>query len=71
VADIMAGFIDAARVTVQRDRAAAIAHAVGIAGPNDIVLIAGKGHEPYQDIQGVQYPFDDTQVARAALEARQ
>ena len=71
VADIMAGFIDASRVTVQRDRAAAIEHAVGTAGPNDIVLIAGKGHEPYQDIQGVQHPFDDTQVARAALEARQ
>jgi UDP-N-acetylmuramoyl-L-alanyl-D-glutamate--2,6-diaminopimelate ligase len=71
VADIMAGFAHPERVTVQRDRAAAIAHAVGTAGPNDIVLIAGKGHEPYQDVQGVQHPFDDTQVARSALEARQ
>ncbi|MNR47054.1 UDP-N-acetylmuramoylalanyl-D-glutamate--2,6-diaminopimelate ligase [compost metagenome] len=66
----MAGFANPALVSVQRDRAAAIARAVGMAGPNDIVLVAGKGHEPYQDIQGVQYPFDDTQVARAALEAR-
>jgi UDP-N-acetylmuramoyl-L-alanyl-D-glutamate--2,6-diaminopimelate ligase len=70
VADIMAGFEHPERATVQRDRAAAIAHAVGSAGANDIVLVAGKGHEPYQDIQGVQYPFDDTKVAHAALEAR-
>lgn len=70
VADIMAGFEHPQRVTVLRDRAAAIAHAVGTAGANDIVLVAGKGHEPYQDIQGVQHPFDDTLVARAALEAR-
>jgi UDP-N-acetylmuramoyl-L-alanyl-D-glutamate--2,6-diaminopimelate ligase len=34
--------------------------AIGEAGPNDIVLIAGKGHEPYQEINGVQHPFDDT-----------
>ncbi|QNP41352.1 UDP-N-acetylmuramoyl-L-alanyl-D-glutamate--2,6-diaminopimelate ligase [Lysobacter solisilvae (ex Woo and Kim 2020)] len=70
VADILAGFARADAVTVQRDRAAAIARAIGEAGANDIVLIAGKGHEPYQEINGVQYPFDDTDVARAALEAR-
>ncbi len=70
VADIMAGFAHPERVTVQRDRARAIAQAVAMAGPDDIVLVAGKGHEPYQDIQGVQHPFDDTQVARAALEGR-
>ncbi len=70
VAEILAGFMDAAAVIVQRDRAAAIARAVGEAGPDDIVLIAGKGHEPYQDIGGVQHPFDDTRVARAAMEAR-
>lgn len=70
VADIMAGFAHPERATVQRDRAAAIGFAVGTASANDIVLVAGKGHEPYQDIQGVQHPFDDTQVARAALQAR-
>ena len=53
-----------------RDRAAAIAHAIGTATENDIVLIAGKGHEPYQEIDGIQYPFDDTATAHAALEAR-
>jgi UDP-N-acetylmuramoyl-L-alanyl-D-glutamate--2,6-diaminopimelate ligase len=80
VADILAGFSEAARVApehgaparvvVERDRAAAIARAIGGATANDIVLIAGKGHEPYQDIDGVQYPFDDTETARAVLEAR-
>jgi UDP-N-acetylmuramoyl-L-alanyl-D-glutamate--2,6-diaminopimelate ligase len=70
VADILAGFANAAAVIVQRDRAAAIARAIGEAGPNDIVLIAGKGHEPYQEINGVQHPFDDTEVARARLEVR-
>ncbi|HJW47660.1 MAG TPA: UDP-N-acetylmuramoyl-L-alanyl-D-glutamate--2,6-diaminopimelate ligase [Lysobacter sp.] len=68
VADILAGFARTERVIVQRDRAAAIARAIGEAGPSDIVLIAGKGHEPYQEINGVQYPFDDTEVARAQLE---
>ncbi|WP_158987171.1 UDP-N-acetylmuramoyl-L-alanyl-D-glutamate--2,6-diaminopimelate ligase [Lysobacter panacisoli] len=70
VADIMAGFEHPGRVIVQRDRAAAIAQAVAMAGPDDIVLVAGKGHEPYQDIQGVQHPFDDTLVAGAALGRR-
>ena len=37
------------------------------AGADDIVLIAGKGHEPYQEIDGVKHPFDDTDVARRAL----
>ncbi|GAB3348712.1 UDP-N-acetylmuramoyl-L-alanyl-D-glutamate--2,6-diaminopimelate ligase [Lysobacter tyrosinilyticus] len=69
VADIRAGFASADAVIVQRDRAKAIARAVAEAGPNDIVLIAGKGHEPYQEINGVQYPFDDTQVAKHELEA--
>lgn len=70
VVDIMEGFVDARRVLVQRDRAAAIARAIGEAGPNDIVLIAGKGHEPYQEIAGVRHPFDDTEVARMNLEAK-
>ncbi|MEO6263370.1 MAG: UDP-N-acetylmuramoyl-L-alanyl-D-glutamate--2,6-diaminopimelate ligase [Luteimonas sp.] len=67
VADIMAGFARPDSVVVQRDRAAAIARAVGDAAPDDIVLVAGKGHEPYQEIAGVRHPFDDTAVARAAL----
>jgi len=70
VADIMTGFEHPQRAIVQRERGAAIARAIREAGPDDIVLIAGKGHEPYQEINGVQYPFDDTDVARANLEAR-
>jgi UDP-N-acetylmuramoyl-L-alanyl-D-glutamate--2,6-diaminopimelate ligase len=70
VADILRGFAKPEAVLVQRDRAKAIARAVGEAGPNDIVLIAGKGHEPYQEIDGVKYPFDDSVEAAKALEAR-
>jgi UDP-N-acetylmuramoyl-L-alanyl-D-glutamate--2,6-diaminopimelate ligase len=40
------------------------------AGPGDIVLVAGKGHEPYQEIAGIKHPFDDTEVASRALQAR-
>jgi UDP-N-acetylmuramoyl-L-alanyl-D-glutamate--2,6-diaminopimelate ligase len=70
VADIVEGFIDAARVVVQRDRAAAIAQALASAGPDDVVLVAGKGHEPYQEIAGVRHAFDDTAVARDLLRRR-
>ena len=66
----MAGFAKPDAVAVQRDRAQAIAQAVAQAGPDDIVLVAGKGHEPYQEIHGVKHPFDDTAVARQALEDR-
>lgn len=69
-ADILAGFADPAQVVVQRDRARAIAAAVEAAGNGDIVLVAGKGHEPYQEIHGVKHPFDDTAVAAAALATR-
>jgi UDP-N-acetylmuramoyl-L-alanyl-D-glutamate--2,6-diaminopimelate ligase len=69
VADILAGFKRPERVVVQRDRAQAIARAIGDAGPDDIVLIAGKGHEPYQEIAGIKHPFEDTAVARQCLEA--
>src|SRR5690606_24882896 len=70
VADIKAGFSDVSRVTVERDRAAAIARAIGAAGPGDIVLVAGKGHEPYQEIDGVRHPFDDREVAQRILGGR-
>ena len=70
VADILPGFTDPARAVVQRDRAAAIAQAIGMAGADDVVLIAGKGHEPYQEINGVRHPFDDTATARDILRRR-
>lgn len=70
VADILEGLRAPQRAVVLRDRRAAIEHAIGEAGPDDIVLVAGKGHEPYQEIHGVRHAFDDTLIARAALEAR-
>ncbi len=69
VADILAGFARRAAVTVERDRARAIHHAILQAKAGDIVLIAGKGHEPYQEIAGVQHAFDDRVVACNALAA--
>lgn len=70
VADIMAGFADPAPVRVVRDRKAAIVEAITRSTAGDIVLIAGKGHEPYQEVDGVRHPFDDTTVARDVLEGR-
>jgi UDP-N-acetylmuramoyl-L-alanyl-D-glutamate--2,6-diaminopimelate ligase len=49
------------------DRREAIAAAIGLAGPADIVLIAGKGHEDYQIIGNLKVPFDDRAVAREML----
>jgi UDP-N-acetylmuramoyl-L-alanyl-D-glutamate--2,6-diaminopimelate ligase len=52
------------------DRSAAIARAIALAQPRDVVLIAGKGHENYQEFSDHTVPFDDIQVARRALENR-
>lgn len=56
---------------VEPDRAVAIQRAVSMARAGDIVLLAGKGHEDYQEIKGVRTPFSDVAVALAALNARQ
>lgn len=52
------------------DRAEAITRAISLAQPRDIVLIAGKGHETYQEFADHTVPFDDLQVAQRALENR-
>jgi UDP-N-acetylmuramoyl-L-alanyl-D-glutamate--2,6-diaminopimelate ligase len=70
LAQIAAGLQDASRAAVIEDRHAAIAHALRQAHVRDVVLIAGKGHEDYQDIAGVKHPFSDIQEAEAALAAR-
>ena len=49
------------------DRKQAIKTACQLAQPNDIILIAGKGHETYQEIQGVRYDFDDMQIVKELL----
>ncbi|MDD9270028.1 UDP-N-acetylmuramoyl-L-alanyl-D-glutamate--2,6-diaminopimelate ligase [Paenibacillus sp. GCM10023248] len=52
------------------DRKKAIQKAIEGAGPKDVILIAGKGHETYQDIMGVKHDFDDRLVAKAAIKGR-
>ena len=59
VADIVAGVAPNTKVTVEVDRATAIALALNKAKPNDLVLIAGKGHEPYQEVNGQKLPYSD------------
>jgi UDP-N-acetylmuramoyl-L-alanyl-D-glutamate--2,6-diaminopimelate ligase len=59
-----------ASIVTEVDRRKAILEAVRGASPGDVVLIAGKGHEKYQEIGGRRQAFDDIEVAREALEAR-
>ena len=70
VAAIVAGFAQPQRAHIQRDRAKAIAFALQQATSGDIVLIAGKGHEPYQEVGGRKFEFDDAVVAAQLLQAR-
>jgi UDP-N-acetylmuramoyl-L-alanyl-D-glutamate--2,6-diaminopimelate ligase len=53
--------------SMEADRAAAIAHALYEAGPTDVLLVAGKGHENYQEANGIRVPFDDAEVARELM----
>ena len=70
VAGILGGFQRPEAVTVERDRAAAIALALAEAGAEDAVLIAGKGHEGYQEVGSERRPFDDAAVAGQWLGGR-
>jgi len=55
---------------IEADRARAIAQTITQAGDCDVILLAGKGHEPYQEIAGVRLPFSDSDTAKSALEGR-
>jgi UDP-N-acetylmuramoyl-L-alanyl-D-glutamate--2,6-diaminopimelate ligase len=66
--DAAKGFARPKGHAIIEDRRAAIHAALDGARPGDIVLLAGKGHEDYQDIQGKKHPFDDRRVARQMLE---
>jgi UDP-N-acetylmuramoyl-L-alanyl-D-glutamate--2,6-diaminopimelate ligase len=66
--DVMAGFQTPSRVTVIADRASAIAHAVELATTEDLILIAGKGHENYQVIGTTRHAYSDREQVLAALE---
>ena len=70
IAAVVSGMSASPSPQVIEDRRLAIAHAVSQAQPNDVVLIAGKGHENYQEIAGIRHPFDDVVEARVALQAR-
>ena len=67
--DVTAGFSKDYRANVVRlaDRRAAIRRAVRETAAGDVVLVAGKGHEKYQEVQGERVPFDDVAVARECL----
>ncbi len=62
---------DARKVLVIADRRQAIKTAVTLAGENDIILVAGKGHETYQEIKGVKYPFDDREIVKELFSIKQ
>ncbi len=69
-AQILAGCTQPQRIAVIHDRAAAIAAGLAAGKPEDLLLIAGKGHERTQESMGVRRPFDDVAVARSWLEAQ-
>jgi UDP-N-acetylmuramyl-tripeptide synthetase len=70
ISQILLGLSHDRCVEVQADRARAIAETIGAAAPHDVVLLAGKGHEDYQEVAGVKHPFSDKAHAQAALDAR-
>ena len=64
IAQVLAGAPGAQAI---EDRQVAVFSAIHQARPGDVVLLAGKGHETWQEIAGVRHPFSDREVARAAL----
>lgn len=70
IAHILLGLTQSKAVDVQADRAQAIADVIARAAPNDVVLLAGKGHEETQEIAGTKYPFSDRDHAQQGLRNR-
>jgi UDP-N-acetylmuramoyl-L-alanyl-D-glutamate--2,6-diaminopimelate ligase len=70
IEDVRGGIPAGVRVHTERDRANAIALALAQTGSRDVVLVAGKGHENYQESGGRRLPFSDAAAVRAALKAR-
>jgi UDP-N-acetylmuramoyl-L-alanyl-D-glutamate--2,6-diaminopimelate ligase len=71
VNDILAGLSNVDEATVIEDRAAAIAWTIASADATDVVLIAGKGHEDYQEVDGERRPFSDIALVVAASRLRE
>lgn len=67
IEDMLEGMTEAASYAVEADRFQAIRAALDVAQAGDVVVIAGKGHEDYQEIDGERFHFDDRQVARQVL----
>jgi len=70
LSQILAGVPGRDEVDVVEDRREAIRHALQEADDHDVVLIAGKGHETYQEVAGTRLPFSDVDEALAALSIR-
>lgn len=70
VQHILSGIEDNSAVSIVRDRAQAIDYAISHAAPGDVVLVAGKGHENYQDIGGNRHLFSDVNQVRLSLAKR-
>lgn len=70
VAEILSGIGSGVNVEVEHNRATAITKAIQNADDQDLILIAGKGHETYQEVDGHKWPFSDIAQARLAIEAR-
>ncbi|NPB05477.1 MAG: UDP-N-acetylmuramoyl-L-alanyl-D-glutamate--2,6-diaminopimelate ligase [Aquificae bacterium] len=68
IADVLEGISDRSKVLVEPDRRRAIRLALEAARPGDLVVVAGKGHEDYQEIKGKRHPFDDRKVVLELLE---
>ena len=71
IRQIQSGMPEPATALLQPDREAAIRQCVVAPAPADLILVAGKGHEDYQEIEGVRRPFSDRAIVLAALRERQ
>ena len=71
IADIVAGFTSLGFHSIEPNRAAAVRRAIEQAGPGEVVLVAGKGHEDFQDIAGQRIPHSDLRIAQIALDVRE
>ena len=67
VQDILSGIKDLSKAYVEHNRKLAITYAISQSKSKDIILIAGKGHEQYQEVLGVKHPFNDASVVKEVL----
>ncbi|MFN7064883.1 MAG: UDP-N-acetylmuramoyl-L-alanyl-D-glutamate--2,6-diaminopimelate ligase [Aquificaceae bacterium] len=67
IEDILSGIQSKEKLFIEPDRKKAIEIAISLAQEGDVVVVAGKGHEDYQEIRGVKYPFKDSQVVKEVL----